>query len=71
MVDGVEPADRASDSFQFHVFDYVYHQILRKESDWVARDLFRASFARTRNRPGSTRMTNVASLAFCYARLRR
>jgi len=44
VVDGVEPADRASDSFQFHVFDYVYHQILRKESEWVARDLFRAQF---------------------------
>jgi KaiC/GvpD/RAD55 family RecA-like ATPase len=43
-VDGVEPTDRASDSFQFHIFDYVYHQILRKESDWVARDLFRAQF---------------------------
>jgi KaiC/GvpD/RAD55 family RecA-like ATPase len=44
VVDGVEPTDRDSDSFQFHIFDYVYHQILRKESDWVARDLFRAQF---------------------------
>lgn len=44
VVDGVEPADRASDSFQFHVFDYVYHQILRKDSEWLARDLFRANF---------------------------
>jgi KaiC/GvpD/RAD55 family RecA-like ATPase len=44
VVDGVEPVDRASDSFQFHVFDYVYHQILRKDSEWVARDLFRANF---------------------------
>jgi hypothetical protein len=26
------------------MFDYVYHQILRKEVDWVARDLFRAQF---------------------------
>jgi KaiC/GvpD/RAD55 family RecA-like ATPase len=44
VIDGVEPADRASDSFQFYVFDYVYHQILRKEADWVARDLFRAQY---------------------------
>lgn len=44
VIDGIEPADRASDSFQFHVFDYVYHQILRKEADWVARDLFRAQY---------------------------
>jgi KaiC/GvpD/RAD55 family RecA-like ATPase len=44
VIDGVEPADRVSDSFQFHVFDYVYHQILRKDADWLARDLFRAQF---------------------------
>jgi KaiC/GvpD/RAD55 family RecA-like ATPase len=44
VIDGVEPADRASDSFQFHVIDYVYHQILHKDHDWVARDLFRAHF---------------------------
>jgi KaiC/GvpD/RAD55 family RecA-like ATPase len=44
VIDGIEPADRASDSFQVHVFDYVYHQILRKDADWVARDLFRAQF---------------------------
>jgi hypothetical protein len=44
VIDGIEPADRASDSFQFHVFDYVYHQILRKDADWLARDLFRAQF---------------------------
>uniref|UniRef100_A0A7C4QUH4 Recombinase RecA n=1 Tax=Schlesneria paludicola TaxID=360056 RepID=A0A7C4QUH4_9PLAN len=44
VIDGVEPADRASESFQFHVFDYVYHQILHKDHDWVARDLFRVHY---------------------------
>jgi KaiC/GvpD/RAD55 family RecA-like ATPase len=44
VIDGIEPVDRPSDSFQFHVFDYVYHQILRKDADWLARDLFRAQF---------------------------
>ena len=44
VIDGVEPVDRASDSFQFHVFDYIYHQILHKDHDWVARDLFRVHF---------------------------
>jgi len=44
VIDGVEPADKPSDSFQFHMFEYVYHQILRKEADWVARDLFRVQF---------------------------
>ncbi len=44
VIDGIEPADKASDSFQMHTFDYIYHQILHKEADWVARDLFRAKF---------------------------
>lgn len=44
VIDGVEPAERASDSFQFHVFDYIYHQILHKDADWVARDLFRIQY---------------------------
>lgn len=44
VVDGIEPADRKSDSIQFELFEYVYHQILRKESAWVARDLFREHY---------------------------
>ena len=44
VIDGVEPTDRDSDSFQFHLFDYIYHQILRKEHDWLARDLFLVQF---------------------------
>jgi KaiC/GvpD/RAD55 family RecA-like ATPase len=44
VIDGVEPTDKASDSFQFHMFDYIYHQILRKEADWVGRDLFREQY---------------------------
>ncbi len=44
VVDGIEPADRAADSFQVHLFEYIYHQILRKEADWVARDYFRAAY---------------------------
>ncbi|MGE3315102.1 MAG: RAD55 family ATPase [Planctomycetaceae bacterium] len=44
VIDGIEPTDRASDSFQFHLFDYIYHQILRKDHDWVARDLLRVQY---------------------------
>jgi KaiC/GvpD/RAD55 family RecA-like ATPase len=44
VIDGVEPVDAAGDSFQFELFEYVYQQIIRKEADWVARDLFRAAF---------------------------
>ncbi|EMI15350.1 hypothetical protein RMSM_07726 [Rhodopirellula maiorica SM1] len=44
VIDGVEPTDKAADSIQFEMFEYIYHQILRKEHDWVARDLFRVAF---------------------------
>lgn len=44
VIDGVEPARRPSESIQFELVEYVYHQILRKDADWVARDLFRQSF---------------------------
>jgi len=44
VIDGIEPSDRAADSFQFELFEYIYHQILRKEHDWVARDFFRIGF---------------------------
>lgn len=44
VIDGIEPTDRASDSIQLEMFEYVYHQILRKEHDWVARDLFRVGY---------------------------
>ena len=44
VIDGVEPALKAADSIQLELFEYVYHQILRKEHDWVARDLFRVGF---------------------------
>ena len=44
VVDGIEPVNRPSDSIQFELFDYVYHQILRKDPEWVARDLFREHY---------------------------
>lgn len=44
VIDGVEPAERASDSVQIETFDYVYHQIVRKEAGWLARDLLRERF---------------------------
>jgi hypothetical protein len=45
-IDGIEPADKPGESIQFHLFEYVYHQILRKDPEWVARDLFRETYRR-------------------------
>ncbi len=44
VVDGVEPANRPGESIQLNLFEYVYHQVLRKEPEWVARDLFREKY---------------------------
>ncbi len=44
VVDGIEPSDKPGESIQFHLFEYLYHQVLRKEPQWVARDLFRQHY---------------------------
>ena len=44
VIDGIEPVERPSQSIQFELFEYIYHQILHKDSEWVARDLFRQKY---------------------------
>ncbi len=44
VIDGIEPTDRPHESIQLNLCEYVYHQILRKDPEWVARDLFRERF---------------------------
>ncbi len=44
VVDGIEPTERFSESIQFEFFEYLYHQVLRKEDAWAAREVFREKF---------------------------
>jgi KaiC/GvpD/RAD55 family RecA-like ATPase len=44
VIDGVEPTDTPHDSIQLNLFEYLYHQVLRKDPEWVARDLFRVQY---------------------------
>lgn len=44
VVDGIEPTERFGDSIQFEFFEYLYHQVLRKEDEWAARELFRERY---------------------------
>jgi KaiC/GvpD/RAD55 family RecA-like ATPase len=44
VVDGIEPTERFADSIQFEFFEYLYQQVLRKEDEWAARELFRERF---------------------------
>ncbi len=61
VVDGIEPVDRSSDSIQLELFEYVYHQILRKDPEWVARDLFRESY-RAHAEAAATHVYDPASI---------
>ena len=64
VIDGMEPSDRASDSFQFERFEYIYQQILRKESAWVARIYFGLSTGPT-PRPSRSTLTSTPRLGAC------
>ncbi len=55
VIDGIEPAERPSESIQFEMFEYIYHQILRKDYDWVARDLLREHFRASADQVESSR----------------
>jgi KaiC/GvpD/RAD55 family RecA-like ATPase len=44
VFDGLEPAERFSDSIQFEFFEYIYHHVLRKEDEWAAREYFREKY---------------------------
>jgi len=55
VVDGVEPTDRPHESIQLNLFEYLYHQVLRKDPEWVARDLFRESYRKNAKAAADTR----------------
>ena len=46
VFDGLEPAEQFSESIQFEFFEYIYHQLLRKDDEWAARSGFASNIAR-------------------------
>lgn len=50
VVDGIEPVAHQGDSIQFELLEYVYQQIMQKEPEWVARDLFRQAYLKNQSR---------------------
>jgi hypothetical protein len=44
IFDGLEPAERFSESIQFEFFEYVYHHVLRQDDEWAAREWLRENF---------------------------
>jgi KaiC/GvpD/RAD55 family RecA-like ATPase len=49
LVDGVEPFERARESVQIELFEYILHQIVRKPHDWAARDLFQGQWLQVKD----------------------
>ena len=50
VIDGIEPVTHQGDSIQFELLEYVYQQIMLKEPEWVARDLFRQAYLQNESR---------------------
>ena len=48
VFDGFEPVERSAESVQFNLFEHIYHQVIREDFDWVARELFREKFLETK-----------------------
>ncbi len=46
LIDGIEPQKASSDSLQMELIEMIYHRMLRKEYDWLAREVYRESFRR-------------------------
>jgi KaiC/GvpD/RAD55 family RecA-like ATPase len=44
VFDGLEPAERFTDSIQFEFFEYVYHHLVRRDDDWAAREWLREHY---------------------------
>ncbi|MFO1064348.1 MAG: ATPase domain-containing protein [Pirellulales bacterium] len=44
IVDGIEPQSNDDDSLQLDLLEFIYHRMLRKEHDWLAREVLREKF---------------------------
>jgi len=64
-IDGIEPVERPSESIQFELFEYIYHQVLRKDPEWVARDLFRERYRQNAEQAAAHRYDPGQSACLC------
>ncbi len=44
LIDGIEPSSKPQESLQWDMVEMVYHKMLRRSHDWLARDVFRQHF---------------------------
>ncbi len=65
VFDGIEPAERSSESIQFEFFEYVYHHVLRQDDEWAAREWLREQFRACQDRVMSHRYDHRAIGCLC------
>ena len=65
VFDGLEPAERFSDSIQFEFFEYAYHHVVRQDDDWAAREWFREGYRAQEHRVMSHRYDHRAIGCLC------
>jgi KaiC/GvpD/RAD55 family RecA-like ATPase len=44
VFDGIEPVDRAAESIQLELFEYLYDRIIRQDAEWAAREVLREQY---------------------------
>lgn len=67
VLDGIEPVDRPEESVQLELIEYLDHQLLHKEAEWVARDVFRQHYRELADQVAANAYDHrsVAALALC------
>jgi hypothetical protein len=65
VFDGIEPAQRSSESIQFEFFEYVYHHVLRQDDEWAAREWLREQFRACQEKVMSHRYDHRAIGCLC------
>lgn len=63
VVDGIEPQESSHDSLQLDLLELVYHRMLRKEHDWLAREVLREKFRENQSRVNESEYDHEQSAA--------
>jgi KaiC/GvpD/RAD55 family RecA-like ATPase len=63
VIDGIEPSDDPASSLQHRVIEHLYHRILRRDHDWLAREVLRQQFRAHQTQVETHRYDTAATTA--------
>lgn len=63
LIDGIEPQDSPEDSVQMDLVETIYHRMLRKEHDWLAREVLRQDFRAYQDQVSAAAFNHIESSA--------